>query len=426
MDRLENCTLFGTCGGCSLLNVPYSEQLQLKDSEIQETFSELIEQGVLPRSAIQLILGAKDPYRYRDKVTSPFVPARKAYRLKTGTTSSEAIVPPHTRSKGKRVDVITGIYAKGTHKVVPMDNCLLENPVASKTVAAIKFIMLKHGIEPYDEDTGKGFMRHAIVRVGHKSDEVLITLVTNSDEFPHSKSFCKELVSKVPECTSIVQNVNTRQTNVILGEKFRRLYGPGFILDELCGMSFRISPGAFYQVNSTQTEVLYEKAVELAGIEPGVSIIDAYCGTGTIGLVAAKTHNNPLLGLDSSKEAIADARANAKHNGIGNAAFIAEDATEFMKGLANGYGVADLTDGFDLENLMVFLDPPRSGATEEFLDALISLEPKRVIYISCNPKTQARDCEILCKACYKLEILQPVDMFPHTPHIESIALLNKE
>lgn len=418
------------------MNVPYSEQLCTKDSEIADIFSDLCEDGSLDRDAIRPIIGASNPYHYRDKVTSPFVAPKKALlpkgAAKKERTEEARASRPSTKKgvKGsaksqRRSEVVTGIYAKNSHMVVPVKDCLLENPTASKVVEAVRSIMEKHRIEPYDEDAGRGFMRNVIVRVGHETGEVLVTLVTNSDEFPHSKSFCKELISKSPECTSIVQNVNTRQTNVILGDKFKTLYGPGFILDGLCGMSFRISPGAFYQVNSTQTEALYNQAIELAAIEGGDSIIDAYCGTGTIGLVARKEHSSPLLGLDSSRPAIADAKMNAKHNGAENAVFIAEDATEFMKDMTSGGNAAAKMDGFDASNLVVFLDPPRSGATEEFLDALIALSPKKVVYISCNPKTQARDCKRLCKAGYDFVALQPVDMFPHTPHIESIALLER-
>lgn len=417
------------------MNVPYSEQLEAKNQEISKIFSDLRSKSLLEDAAIKPILGAKDYYHYRDKVTSPFVFPKQAFDGK-GAAKGSTNSPTQHRNVGRkhsskgafkhpRSEVITGIYAKGTHKVVPVKECLLENPIASKVIDAVRVIMEKHGIEPYDEDTGRGFMRNVIVRVGHETNEVLVVLVTNSEEFPHSKSFCKELISKVPECTTIVQNINTRQTNVILGDKYRVLYGPGFILDELCGMKFRISPGAFYQVNSTQTEALYKTAIELAEIDKGDSIIDAYCGTGTIGLVACKKHGNPLLGLDSSKPAIADAKMNAKHNGVENASFVAEDATDFMKKMAAGE-VSGLHKNFDTNNLVVFLDPPRSGATEEFLDALVALSPKRIVYISCNPKTQTRDCERLCSAGYLLKTLQPVDMFPHTEHIESIALLEKQ
>ena len=419
------------------MDVPYSEQLHNKDIAIREIYAGLCGKSLLDEMAIKPIIGTEDPYHYRDKVTSPFVGPKKALRAngKSIEGRQETLKPkkhaskPHGRgpakSKGQRTEVITGIYARNSHMVVPVKDCLLENRIASKVIDSVRSIMEKHGIEPYDEDTGRGFMRNVVVRVGHRTDEVLVTLVTNSDEFPHSKSFCKELIARVPECTSIVQNINTRQTNVILGERFRKLYGPGFILDELCGLSFRISPGAFYQVNSTQTEVLYRKAIEMAAIEEGDCVLDAYCGTGTIGLVACKERSNPLLGLDSSTPAIADARMNAKHNGIENAVFITEDATEFMQGLAVKPNDDERLEGFDLNNLIAFLDPPRSGATEEFLDALACLSPKRIVYISCNPKTQARDCKMLCDIGYEIAELQPVDMFPHTPHIESIALLER-
>ena len=273
-------------------------------------------------------------------------------------------------------------------------------------------------MEPYDEDAGTGFVRHAVVRVGHRSGEVLVTLVTNGAEFPASKAFCRELVRRCPFVTTVVQNVNTRQTNVILGDEERVLYGPGFILDTLCGLSFRISSQSFYQVNAAQTEVLYDEAIRLAGLDGTQQVIDAYCGTGTIGLVAASRGAAGVIGVDSVASAIRDARANAAHNGIDNAEFMAMDAGTFMRALA-----ASRADEPDPAELVVFMDPPRAGSTPEFLDALAALAPARVVYISCDPATQARDIRHLARAGYEVAAVQPVDMFPHTDHIESIALL---
>ena len=290
---------------------------------------------------------------------------------------------------------------------------------------AVRDIMRKHDVAPYREDTGTGFMRHVVVRIGHTSGEVLVTLVTNSDDFPSSKSFCRELIRLCPAVTTVVQNVNERQTNVILGDKERVLYGPGFILDELCGLSFRISSKSFYQVNATQTEVLYRAAMDLAGFDGTQVAIDAYCGTGTIGLVAAKSGAARVIGVDSVESAIRDARTNARHNGVENAEFVAGDATDFMCELAKEgvLGASEQEEGAQAGGLVVLMDPPRAGSTEEFLRAAAALAPKRIVYISCNPETQARDVEFLDSIGYAVVAVQPVDMFPHTDHIECIVAL---
>lgn len=260
-------------------------------------------------------------------------------------------------------------------------------------------------------------MRHVVVRVGQESGEVLVTLVTNAETFPSSKSFCRELVRRVPEITTVVQNVNLRQTNAILGDAERVLYGPGFILDSLCGLSFRISSQSFYQVNAQQAAVLYEEAVAAARLDGRQTVIDAYCGTGTIGLVAAARGAAQVIGVDSVEAAIRDARQNAVHNGIGNAEFRAEDATAFLTRMAAS-GRAETP-------LVLLMDPPRSGSTPAFLSAACQLAPERIVYISCNPTTQARDARLLVDGGYRIELIQPVDMFPHTDHIENIAAFTR-
>ena len=387
------CPVAHECGGCSQATVPYAEQLADKDAKVRELFA------CFPAAELRPILGMDDPYHYRNKVTSPFAPGKRG-------------------PNGGR-EILTGMYAAGTHRLVPADACLVENEQAQQVIRTIRSIMKRHKIEPYDENRGRGFLRHAVVRVGHESGEVLVTLVTNSDEFPASKSFCRELVRRCPFITTIVQNVNLRQTNVILGEQERRLYGPGFILDTLCDLSFRISSRSFYQVNAIQTTVLYEQAMLLARGRtlpspdaPSV-VVDAYCGTGTIGLVAAKRGADQVIGVDSVESAIRDARVNARHNGIENARFVAADATEFMGQMAASGEHADV----------VFMDPPRAGSTPEFLDALMKLSPERIVCVSCNPETQVRDLQHLAHGGYEPSVVQPVDMFPHTNHVETVCLL---
>ena len=381
------CRVARECGGCSRVEVAYGEQLAAKDARVAELFAEFTDVGM----ELRPILGMDEPWHYRDKVASPFAPGKRG-------------------PNGGR-EILTGMYAAGTHRLVPTDACLIENEQAQQVIRAIRSIMKRHKIEPYDEDRGRGFLRHAVVRVGHESGEVLVTLVTNSDEFPASKSFCRELVKKCPFVTSVVQNINLRQTNVILGEQERRLYGPGFILDTLCGLSFRISSRSFYQVNATQTEVLYEQAIAAAALTGAEAVVDAYCGTGTIGLVAARRGAAQVTGVDSVESAIRDARENARHNGVENARFVAADATAFMREMAAAGERADV----------VFLDPPRAGSTPEFLDALAQMAPERVVYISCNPETQVRDVRHLRELGYAPAFVQPVDMFPHTDHIETVV-----
>ena len=435
-EDAPRCPHARECGGCTQVNVPYAQQLACKDARIEELFAQVAE----PK-ALHPIIGMDDPYHYRNKVISPYAAGKRmpgggrdgvAGGAAAGEGAKRRGDPRDRDPRGKAAgrgagagaaagrarpqrEILCGMYAQGTHHIVPTDECLTENVQAKRIILTIRDLMPRFGLEPYDEDAGTGFLRHAVVRVGHTSGEILVTLVTNGSEFPASKAFCRELVRRCPAITTIVQNVNERQTNVILGEREQRLYGPGFILDKLCGLSFRISSKSFYQVNAVQTEVLYREAVRLAGFTGAERAIDAYCGTGTIGLVAAKAGAAEVVGVDCVASAIRDARQNAQHNGVGNARFVAADAADFMCGLAAEGGAADV----------LLMDPPRAGASRAFLDAAAVLAPARVVYISCNPETQVRDVRVLREAGYRVGAVQPVDMFPHTGHIESIALLTR-
>ena len=425
LEAGQFCPVDEQCGACQLLAIPYADQLALKQAEIEELFADaLAEDG----ATMQSILGMDEPFHYRNKVISPYAPGKRLASKVQGKdarrSQEQRLGKRNAQKRGEQREILCGMYAQGTHRIIPTDDCLIENQIAKKIIQAIRLVMMRYGIEPYNEDTGKGFLRHAIVRVGHRSNEILVTLVTNAEEFPGAKNFARELVKRCPEITTIVQNVNTRATNVILGEgKERTLYGPGFILDRLCGLSFRVSSHSFYQVNAVQTEVLYETAIELAQLQGTECILDAYCGTGTIGLVAARAlqEKTPdevkgeasVIGVDKVASAIIDARNNAKHNGIENASFVAEDAGVFMNEMAGRGEALDV----------LFMDPPRSGASLEFLQATARLHPRRIVYISCNPKTQARDVAYLREQGYRLETIQPVDMFPHTAHIENICAL---
>ena len=413
------CPHAQTCGACQHVNEPYAAQLARKDARVAELF------GGFEGAELRPILGMDDPFRYRNKVVSPYAPGKKlpgaapggrAEKGK-GSRGDRAREARGRRTAGRaRHEILCGMYAAHSHRIVPTDGCLVENERAKQVILAIRSLMPRFGIEPYREDAHSGFLRHAVVRVGHTSGEMLVTLVTNGREFPGSRAFCRELARRCPGITTVVQNVNERQTNVILGEREQVLYGPGFILDQLCGLSFRISSQSFYQVNAMQTEVLYRQAVELAHLAGAERVVDAYCGTGTIGLVAAKHGAARVVGVDSVASAIRDARENARHNGVENARFVVGDAGAFMREAA--------ADGEQVD--VVLMDPPRAGSSEEFLESLARCAPARVVYISCNPETQARDVRQLERRGYRLRTLQPVDMFPHTDHIETIALLERE
>ncbi|MDO4183281.1 MAG: 23S rRNA (uracil(1939)-C(5))-methyltransferase RlmD [Coriobacteriia bacterium] len=401
------CPVDATCGGCQNIAVPYDEQLVAKNLAVRDVLQRegLLSAGV----SLRPILGMDEPFNYRNKVASPFARGRK-------------LPKPSAKDKGRRnrldCEVLTGMYVAGTHNLVNTNGCLIENEQANSVIAVIKSLMVRYGVQPYHEDSGTGFLRHAVVRVGHTTGEVLVTLVTNARDFPGSKQFCRELVKKCPFVTTVVQNVNTRQTNVILGTEEHVLYGPGFILDTLCGLSFRISSQSFYQVNATQTEVLYRVAVGFANLTGAETVIDAYCGTGTIGLVAAKSGAAQVIGVESVPSAVKDARTNAAHNGVENARFVVDDAESALRAWA---AEGDM----DPATTVLMMDPPRAGATEGFLQAACRLSPARIVYISCNPETQARDMAFLVRHGYTLRTVQPVDMFPHTPHVECVVLMTR-
>lgn len=447
------CPVDALCGGCQHVAVPYADQLAAKDARIAALFGDIAEAFAFEgRAALRPIIGMEHPYHYRNKVMSPFAPGKKVARLSGKTPGRQDAGGKDAQAAGKRDarggkrakldrEVLTGMYAAKSHKLVPTDSCLVENEEAKRIISAIRDLMIRFGIPPYKEDTGAGFMRHAVVRVGQKSGEILVTLVTNGVDFPQARSFCRELVARRPRITTVVQNVNERKTNVVLGQRERVLYGPGFILDELCGLSFRISSQSFYQVNAVQTETLYRSAIDLAALSGTETVIDAYCGTGTIGLVAAASGALRLVGVESVGSAVRDARQNARHNGIEGAVFVTADAAELMRALVDARALAEVADsaglskaleaidragGIDPRETVLMMDPPRAGASRQFVEAACALGPRRIVYISCGPDTQRRDVEAFVRSGYRIEAVQPVDMFPHTDHIECIVSLARE
>ena len=384
--KTYTCPIARDCGGCEWLAVPYPIQLRRKQEQVEELLGEMVKAD---DAALEPIRGMDEPVRYRHKAATPFAHAR-----------------------GGRV--LAGFYAAGTHRIVPCEECLVEEPRARRALNAVAHAAEKLHIPPYNEDRGIGVLRHAVVRCGWKTEDVLLTLVTRVDELRGTDRLVSELRAEVPELTSIVQNVNDRRTNAILGRRCRTLFGPGFMHDRLLGCTFEIGPTSFYQTNPAQTEVLYQLALE--GVAGAEHVLDAYCGTGTIGICAASNSNEmQVTGVDQVTGAISCARRNAAANGVAKRCrFVAADATAWMA-----------REGKDERFDAVIMDPPRAGSTSEFLGGIASLAPERVVYVSCNVVTQARDLELLRARGYRLTRVTPVDMFPHTKHVECVATLQK-
>lgn len=384
------CPISRDCGGCETLAVPYPLQLKRKQQQIEELFADPLadcEEGTLAP-----IVGMDEPVHYRHKAATPFAP-------------------------GPKGSIRSGFFAKGTHHIVRCRQCLVEEKRCRRTLNSFARTAELCKVSAYDEDRGKGLLRHAVVRAGWKTRELLLTIVANGEQLPREKELVRRIVKHAPDVTAIALNTNVRKTNAILGPTSRALYRGGIIHDELLGVTFEIGPTSFYQTNPQQTEVLYRLAIEGAQLEPGMRVLDAYCGIGTIGLCAAsQVEGLRVTGVEVGRGAVADARRNAQLNGLSKQCrFICADATAYM------HETAARHDRFDV----VIMDPPRAGSTPEFLSGVIALAPKRVAYISCNPVTQRRDLDTLTKAGYHLTCLTPVDMFPHTKHVETVALLTR-
>ena len=302
----------------------------------------------------------------------------------------------------------------GTHKVVNVDSCQIEDQKADQIIVSIRDLIKSFKMKTYNEDTGYGLFRHVLIRVGKHSGQIMVVLVLSSPILPSKNNFVKALRKLHPEISTIVLNVNNQKTSMVLGEKETVLYGKGFIEDTLCDYVFRISSKSFYQINVEQTEKLYRKAIELAGLTGKERVIDAYCGIGTIGIIASEKAKE-VIAVELNKDAVKDAIYNAKRNGVKNVRFYQNDAGKFMVGMAKQGEKADV----------VFMDPPRAGSTEEFLSSVVTLNPKKVVYISCNPETQKRDLEYLTKHGYRAEVAYPFDLFPWTEHVETCVLLSK-
>ena len=381
MERLKKCPVSELCGGCQLQHLSYEEQLQLKQDKMNKLFSKLI----IPKK----IIGATDPYYYRNKVQVAF-----AYEKKR---------------------IICGNYVESTHHIVEVKDCQIADKKANEIIATIKKLATSFRISIFNENSYQGCLRHVMIRLSKSTGQIMVILVTGSYIFPRKKDFINKLLQIHPEITTIVQSINSRHTSMVLGEKFETIYGKGYIEDQLNGLIFRISPASFYQVNSQQCAKLYDCAIDLADLNKEEIVIDAYCGTGTIGLSLASKVKE-VIGVELNKDAIRDARINAKINSINNATFICQDAGSYMQKISYEKKKVDV----------LIMDPPRSGADDKFLKAVIKMKPKKIVYISCNPLTQKENIKFLLNNSYQIKSLQPVDMFPFTEHVETICLLSKE
>ena len=376
------CKVAKKCGGCQYQGVLYEKQL----SEKQKAVRQLMQ----PFCKTAEITGMQDPYHYRNKVHAVFA------RKKDGT-------------------IISGVYEEGTHRVVPVEACQIEDEKADAIINDIRGLLKSFKIKTYNEDTGYGLLRHVLIRRGFTTGEIMVVLVLGSPVMPSKNNFVKALRKLHPEITTVVLNVNDKRTSMVLGDRETTIYGKGYIEDVLCGLTFRISSKSFYQINPVQTEKLYGKAMELAGLTGKERVIDAYCGIGTIGMVAAKSAKE-VIGVELNPDAVRDAIKNAKRNQMKNIRFYQDDAGRFMEKMAAKGEKADV----------VFMDPPRSGSTEQFMKSAVTLAPQKIVYISCDPQTQARDLKYLTKHGYKAMGAYPYDMFPFTKHAENIVLLVKQ
>lgn len=379
---MDKCAYAKKCGGCKYQGVSYEEQLKDKQKKVQKLLKKY--------GKTENILGMNAPYYYRNKVHATF---------------------KHLRNG----EIISGIYEEGTHKIVPRVTCQIEDQRAEAVIQTIARLAKSFKIKIYNEDSGYGLLRHVLIRTGKKTGEMLVVLVAVSPVFPSKNNFVKALRKEHPYITTVVLNINDKKTSMVLGERNITLYGKGFIEDDLCGCRFRISPSSFYQVNPVQTEILYRKAISLARLTGKERVVDAYCGIGTIGLIAA-SQAKEVISIELNREAVKDAIGNAKRNNIKNVRFYQGDAGQFLVSMAQEGETVDV----------VFMDPPRAGSDEAFMSSLIKMKPEKVVYISCNPETLARDLQFLTQKDYIVNTMYPIDMFPFTTHCECVVLLVKK
>ena len=386
--KTYTCPIAKSCGGCETLAVPYPLQLQRKQAQVEDLFADVL--TACPAGTLAPIVGMDPPTGYRNKAATPFAP-------------------------GPKGSIRSGFFAKGTHHIVRCKQCLVEDPRCRRVLNSFARTAELCKVSAYDEDKGRGLLRHAVVRAGWRTDELLLTIVANGERLPRERELVHRILKHAPDVTAIALNTNVRRTNAILGPTSRALFGGGVMHDELLGVTFEVGPTSFYQTNPAQTERLYELAIQGAQLERGMHVLDAYCGIGTIGLcAAARVPGLRVTGMEVGQGAVADARRNARNNGLDQRCrFVCADATAFMRDEAQRKTSYDA----------VIMDPPRAGSTPEFLAGVVALAPRRIVYVSCNAVTQRRDLDTLLAGGYRLASLTPVDMFPHTKHVETVCLL---
>lgn len=376
---MEKCPVSKYCGACTYQGVSYSKQLETKQKQVEKLLSGF--------SSVNKIIGMKDPLNYRNKVQINF-----AY--------------------DDNHNVISGYYIPSSHIIVPIESCMIVDEKINEIISSVKRIIIKHKISIFDENRMKGCLRHILIR-STNLNEYMLVLVTGSATIVKKELLIKDILKYNPNITTIIQNINNRRTSMVLGSRNNVLYGKGYIVDKLCGLKFKISASSFYQVNKRQTEILYNEAIKLANLNKNEILIDAYCGTGTIGLVASR-HVKKVYGVESNLSAIKDANKNKSLNSIDNIEFICEDAGKYMEYLSKKRMHIDT----------VIMDPPRAGSDMKFMNSMVKLKPDKIVYISCNPITLKDNLKYLSKF-YSIEKIQPVDLFPFTDHVETIVLLNR-
>ena len=381
------CNVFYRCGGCQIQHMNYEAQLEMKHNMVKNNLQRI---GKITDVPVHPVLGMDEPWRYRNKIQMPV-----------------------GEKDGK---LITGFYQERSHNIIPdMDTCHIQNKTGDALINFIREVANDLKISAYDEINHKGILRHIITRTAYETKDTMVIFVTKTRKLPHEDELVKRITAKFPEVKSIVHNINSFRTNVILGEKTRTLYGDDFIYDSIGDLRFKISPKSFFQVNPTQTKVLYEKAVEYAQLKETDIVIDAYCGIGSISLFLAR-NTQKVYGVEIVEEAVEAAKENAKLNNITNAEFVAGKAEKVMPKWKEA----------GIKPNVIVVDPPRKGCDETLLDTMIAMEPERIVYVSCNPATLARDLRILEDGGYKTKEVQPVDMFSQTYHVEAVVRLERE
>lgn len=378
------CLTYKRCGGCSLRHINYKETLKMKQNAVQSLVDKTLENKI----KVQETLGMETPYHYRNKLQYPL-------------------------GIGKDGEPVIGVYANRTHEVIPVKKCLIQNEKAQQVAKYVLDFIKKHHISIYNEKTRQGLVRHIVIKTGIRTNELMIIVVINGDSIPFEKEFVFTMLAACHNVCSIVKNINTENTNVILGNKNVNLYGSGFIYDWLGGYLFKISPMSFYQVNPVQAERLYNIGIKEAGLTKKDVVFDLYCGIGTISIFMAE-HVKKVYGVEIVEEAIEMAKENAKINKINNTEFIAGDVEQVL---------SDLIDIKQISPDVIMVDPPRKGLDNTSICNILKIRPKKVVYISCNPATLVRDLAKL-EEIYKVKFLKPVDMFPYTSHVECVSVLN--